>query len=680
MAPQRPIAAGQVLWTALQVDALGKVEKQKLHNDISTLIAPEASTGRVLAQQGFAGTATTPTIQNQQYTWDSIGNLVARADAIGDGTSGAVSESFIYQDGLNRLTSYTVAATNIPGTARKVDLQYNALGMLLFKSDVGVYTYGAQGDGQTRPHALKSVTVNGVVRDLGYDANGNLITASSGPYRNLSYTSFNLPDSSTGIAGPGGTPRYTWHYDENHARLKETHASPAGTRTTWYFHPDNQGGLGFEREIAANGLISNRHYLAAGGATIGVFISRGALPTLTAAAPFPAQLPSITGVKLEYWHRDHLGSLVATSDAWGTVTARYAYDPFGKRRMTDGRYDAFGTLIVDWVADRNTGTDRGFTGHEHLDDIGLIHMNGRIFDPTLGIFLQGDPFIQDPTDLQNYNRYGYCLNNPMTCTDPTGYFSLKKFFGSYVVGFALDFFVPGLGTYLSAGYRLRMIARTKIGYQIGSIVISVLSVYCGPNAPACNAIGQMAWSALAGHSAENVLKTGAFAYVSATMNQGIGEAFPGGVGETSRSALTAKSMEVTATSRFLNTVAHAGWGCLEATMRGGACRDGAKAGAVSAAMSNYANMGVSGDDFAARATNTAIHAVTGGVVSVAGGGSLGMGRIRRRRRICLMSYYMKAGELRRNGNVVQDILTEPPSQPKSSLVQRSRMIPTVERY
>ncbi|MBU2988326.1 hypothetical protein KO525_02925 [Psychrosphaera sp. B3R10] len=49
-------------------------------------------------------------------------------------------------------------------------------------------------------------------------------------------------------------------------------------------------------------------------------------------------------------------------------------------------------------------------------------MNGRIYDPTLGRFLQADPFIQAPSNLQNYNRYSYVLNNPMSYTDPSGYF------------------------------------------------------------------------------------------------------------------------------------------------------------------------------------------------------------------------------------------------------------------
>ena len=53
-------------------------------------------------------------------------------------------------------------------------------------------------------------------------------------------------------------------------------------------------------------------------------------------------------------------------------------------------------------------------------------MNGRIYDPTLGRFLQADPFIQAPKNSQNYNRYSYVLNNPLRYTDPSGYISVSK--------------------------------------------------------------------------------------------------------------------------------------------------------------------------------------------------------------------------------------------------------------
>ena len=57
-----------------------------------------------------------------------------------------------------------------------------------------------------------------------------------------------------------------------------------------------------------------------------------------------------------------------------------------------------------------------------LDEVGIIHMNGRIYDAKLGRFLQADPFIQAPYDTQSLNRYAYTRNNPLNAVDPTGYF------------------------------------------------------------------------------------------------------------------------------------------------------------------------------------------------------------------------------------------------------------------
>jgi RHS repeat-associated protein len=50
----------------------------------------------------------------------------------------------------------------------------------------------------------------------------------------------------------------------------------------------------------------------------------------------------------------------------------------------------------------------------------LINMNGRMYDPVLARFLSPAPFVQAPDFSQNYNRYTYCLNNPLKFTDPSG--------------------------------------------------------------------------------------------------------------------------------------------------------------------------------------------------------------------------------------------------------------------
>ena len=64
---------------------------------------------------------------------------------------------------------------------------------------------------------------------------------------------------------------------------------------------------------------------------------------------------------------------------------------------------------------------RGYTGHEHLPEFGLINMNGRMYDPLLGRMLSPDAYVQAPGYTQSYNRYSYCWNNPLKYTDPTGW-------------------------------------------------------------------------------------------------------------------------------------------------------------------------------------------------------------------------------------------------------------------
>jgi RHS repeat-associated protein len=69
-------------------------------------------------------------------------------------------------------------------------------------------------------------------------------------------------------------------------------------------------------------------------------------------------------------------------------------------------------------------TDRGYTEHEHLDEVGVIHMNGRVYDPLVGRFMSADPFVPNPYNLQSFNRYSYVRNNPLGLYDPSGYLEL----------------------------------------------------------------------------------------------------------------------------------------------------------------------------------------------------------------------------------------------------------------
>ncbi|MCG6039561.1 toxin C-terminal domain-containing protein, partial [Acinetobacter baumannii] len=86
---------------------------------------------------------------------------------------------------------------------------------------------------------------------------------------------------------------------------------------------------------------------------------------------------------------------------------------------------------------KGTKDSHGFTSHEMLDSIGLVHMNGRVYDPQVGRFTSADPTIDGADNLQGYNRYSYVHNNPGTLLDPSGYSWLSKKWKSFT-GFLKD--------------------------------------------------------------------------------------------------------------------------------------------------------------------------------------------------------------------------------------------------
>ena len=127
------------------------------------------------------------------------------------------------------------------------------------------------------------------------------------------------------------------------------------------------------------------------------------------------------GAPVYNWtHGDNLGSVVAITDINGNLVQQMAYDPWGARRDLQGDPGvisaATGTLSGQALID-----NKGFTHQEELDQLGLVHLNGRVYDPFTGRFMSADPDVQDPYHSQSYNRYTYVWNNPSNLTDPTGF-------------------------------------------------------------------------------------------------------------------------------------------------------------------------------------------------------------------------------------------------------------------
>ncbi|MDC8101886.1 RHS repeat-associated core domain-containing protein [Chryseobacterium rhizosphaerae] len=91
-------------------------------------------------------------------------------------------------------------------------------------------------------------------------------------------------------------------------------------------------------------------------------------------------------------------------------------------------------------------------------EVGIIHMNGRLYDPLLRRFLNADENIQDPYNTQNYNKYGYVMNNPLMYNDPNGEFifaifaALPIFWGTVATGALIGAAIGAASYMLNAAF------------------------------------------------------------------------------------------------------------------------------------------------------------------------------------------------------------------------------------
>ncbi|HLD67550.1 MAG TPA: RHS repeat-associated core domain-containing protein [Pseudomonas sp.] len=326
-------------------------------------------------------------LQQLRYSYDPIGLLTSREDQ-----RGGYREHFDY-DALQRLSA---SQRQLGSTAQNDSYAYDALGNLLSTPHIGAVNYS-----QYDAIAQASCTALGAVAQPGphaalhssqgaycYDARGNQI---AGPNRRISYSVDNKP---LVITHNGQTS--TFRYDPDRKRFYQSSAS----RTAYYLDEGQ-----FE-EISENGQVKQNTY-AAGYLQHQKVLSNG---TST----------------LKYKLNDQLGSVDVVLDAQGQPLERLAYAPFGGRRGANWSNSA--TPMQE--------SRRGFTGHEHLEESNLIHMNGRVYDPALGRFLSSDIVYQDATNAQMFNRYAYGFNSPFSGTDPSGYVWWNPF--SWNVGGALS--------------------------------------------------------------------------------------------------------------------------------------------------------------------------------------------------------------------------------------------------
>jgi RHS repeat-associated protein len=320
------------------------------------------------------GSIANPNLRRLNYQYDVFGNL-SRQSLNAD----ASSESYTY-DTLHRLTE----ATRLGAATGTVTYAYDAVGNFNFKSDFsrtakpGWYNYDPPfyncGGG---PNAVKQVQLveDGSTRQYCYDANGNLISDNAGLAMQYDHTQRPIR------IARGAVVQYL-DYGPDGSRFRRY-----GSEGETQYFP------GVEQFVNSQGIQKT-------------YVGSSVL------------VNTMGGVRrVDYLLTDRLGSVDAIANSNGVLTETRGYDAFGKPRT--GTWANATPPRIGSTATSNT--PHGFTGHEHLDSLELIHMNGRVYDYSLGRFTGVDPVIQFPLNSQSLNPYSYILNNPLSGTDPTGY-------------------------------------------------------------------------------------------------------------------------------------------------------------------------------------------------------------------------------------------------------------------
>lgn len=360
---------GNDLWETLEKNAVGQITRFTIGNGIQSERFYYPTTGRL---QGIYSMKNNDILQSLGYNYDDFGNLAARYD-----NTRNLTESFGY-DELDRLD--TIRLNGV----LKGRMVYDALGRMTEKWADGQAVFSSaqhdylSSDGQLRPHAISSAQT------------GNGFTQQG--IQSIDYTMFDK----TKKMSFGNKKHLFYDYGYDHQRIMMYETDLSVTYTKHY--------VGNCEFISRQGVQQELTYLSG---PLGVF----------------AVVEKRNGIEyVHYVLKDHLGSWTTITNTAGQVEQEVSFDAWGNPRDPDTWSSSYNDTLM---------FDRGFTGHEHLCfymnnvdtpwfDIGLINMNGRMYDPVMSSFLSVDNYVQCPDFSQNFNRYAYCLNNPLKYTDPSG--------------------------------------------------------------------------------------------------------------------------------------------------------------------------------------------------------------------------------------------------------------------
>ena len=127
----------------------------------------------------------------------------------------------------------------------------------------------------------------------------------------------------------------------------------------------------------------------------------------------------------DYFFRRNLqGDIISILNTAGQTVVSYEYDPWGNILSTEGSLAS--TLGV--------ANPFRYRGYYYDTESGLYYLQTRYYDPAVGRFINADGYTSTGQGFLGNNMYAYCLNNPISYTDPSGRASRRVFVESQTEG------------------------------------------------------------------------------------------------------------------------------------------------------------------------------------------------------------------------------------------------------
>jgi RHS repeat-associated protein len=363
------------IWQLVNQDALGRIKEYNYGNGINTKTTYDDLNN--LKEINYGNNS----VFKQEYNFNSLtGNLTYRKFS-NYLTNIALKENYNF-DVIDRLTQAQQLDVVNSNVLQTNNTAFDVLGNITHKDDAGDLKY----TNPAKPFNLTQID--------NPSPNISLNTI------NATYTDF---DNVGQITEMGTNKQMDFKYGTDYQRLKMVYGVGGVNQLTRYYAKNH------DRQETSSGYKEWNYIISPTGLCAINYNNNGAQQLL-------------------YTLTDHLGSPILLTNNTQGIVEEYAFDAWGRRRNpTNWSYT--GINPPQFMI-------RGFTMHEHIDEFGLINMNGRVYDPVIARFVQPDKYVQAPDNIQNYNRYAYCLNNPLNYTDPSGYLfeDLHGAFGNFFSG------------------------------------------------------------------------------------------------------------------------------------------------------------------------------------------------------------------------------------------------------